>query len=197
MKTAIQFSGGIDSLACLWLYRGTPDVTAYWVKTDGAYPSMEEHIRKCCDAAGIPLRIVDGYRDIATYGYPNDLEPDTVLACCSRGLWVPMAEAMQKDGIQVIVRGQRDDDTLKGAVIDGYTDGGGTVYRLPIRAWTRAMVVDYVAENCPQLVHESYFMGEVTGRDCWDCTGYLFDNAQRIINLPLDKRELVLKQIGG
>jgi 3'-phosphoadenosine 5'-phosphosulfate sulfotransferase (PAPS reductase)/FAD synthetase len=197
MKIALQFSGGIDSLACLWITRGMPNVTVYWGKTDGAYPDMEHYIRSCCKAAELPLRIVEGDRGIAEHGYPNDADPESVFACCSRGLWKPMHQAMVDDGVEVVIRGQRDDDLLRAAIGNGYRDDRGITYLFPLAVWDRYQVVQYVNDVCPHLVHESYSMGEVTGRDCWDCTGYLFDNAQRIINLPDDKRKFVLQHIGG
>jgi len=197
MKIALQFSGGVDSLACLWLSRGLPDITVYWVKTDGAYDDMERYVRSCCKAAELPLVVVESDRGIAEHGYPNDLDPTSVFACCSRGLWKPLNDAMVRDGIKAIIRGQRDDDVLKAPISTGHVDPQGITYLLPIHDWDRYEVMQYVNNNCPHLLHESYSMGEATGRDCWDCTGYLFDNAQRIINLPEDKRAFVIERIGG
>lgn len=197
MKIALQFSGGVDSLACLWLARNTPDVTAYWCKTDGAYDDMEDYVHKVCDAAGVPLKVVEGNRQIEKFGYPSDANPDEVFACCSRGLWEPMRDAMISDGINVVIRGQRNDDVLKAPIDSGYQDDQGITYLFPLADWDRFMVMNYLMDTIPHLIHPCYGKGEPTGRDCWDCTGYLFDNAKRILNLPDEKRAFVLKQIGG
>ena len=197
MKIALQFSGGVDSLACLWLVRNTPDLTVYWGKTDGAYEDMEDYVRKVCTAAKLPLKIVHGDRGIEEHGYPSDLIPDQVFACCSRGLWEPMRKEMIVDGIEVVVRGQRKDDVLKAPIESGYRDDQGIIYLFPIYDWSRLTVMDYLMDTIPQLIHPCYGEGEPTGRDCWDCTGYLFDNAQRILNLPDDKRAFILQKLGG
>lgn len=194
MKTALQFSGGADSLACLWLCKEVPDMTVYWVKTDGAYEDMEGYVRTCCEQASVPLKVVNSNRGIAEHGYPKDSNPDSVFGCCSRGLWEPLAKAMKDDGIEAVIRGQRDDDFLKAPITSGHIEDG-IMYLFPLANWTRQSVMAYLQDTIPGLIHDCYKQGELTGRDCWDCTGYLFDNAQRILNLPADKREFVIKEI--
>jgi len=194
-KYALQFSGGVDSLACLWLLRDSIDLTVYWGKVDGVYPGMQEYIEKCCNAANLPLVVVEGDRRLAEFGYPKDNDSESVFECCRRGLWEPMHKKMIEDNITVVYRGQRDDDPIDSGVRSGYVDDRGVEYIFPIADWNRENVTNYLLRSCAALLPESYWAGEETGRDCWDCTGYLFQNKKRIFNLPEDKQMFVIKEI--
>jgi phosphoadenosine phosphosulfate reductase len=45
MRTALQFSGGKDSLACLHLYREQwPDLLVMWLNTGAVYPEMMDYM---------------------------------------------------------------------------------------------------------------------------------------------------------
>jgi len=190
---ALQFSGGIDSLACLLLSRGDPDVTVYYARTEAPYPDMEAHVRACCEFAELPLVIVEGNRYIPMFGYPKDTH-DSARQCCARSWWMPLYKQMMIDEIEVVIRGQRNDDILQGVTHD--TVEFGIVYVLPIAEWTRAQVMEFVEKEAPQLIPAHYYNGETSGHDCWDCTAFLFENEQRIANLPAGKRKFVMYQLG-
>jgi phosphoadenosine phosphosulfate reductase len=96
-------------------------------------------------------------------------------------------------GVTKIIKGQRLDDRRKstsknGQIIDGIE------YIMPVENWTEKQIFDYLAEVGADM-SPGYGLGEKTGRDCWDCTGFLDDNRKRIDNLPDAKREEMLRRL--
>ena len=62
MTTAIQFSGGKDSVVCLHMYKDKPNVYAYYVDSGAAFPHVRLYIQDTCKLFGVPLRIVNPRR---------------------------------------------------------------------------------------------------------------------------------------
>lgn len=204
----LQFSGGIDSLACLELLKDRPHLCVATVSTDGAYPERAEYLGKV--ASNYPqfeFINVTTSRYLDRFGQPVDVVPvkftlvggaahntsvkyQPYYECCSRALWKPMSSLVDRLGATVIYRGQRGDDARKAPVRDGYVENGIT-YRFPIQDWGRAKVEDFVRSRVPHLI-PSYYATESTSRDCWDCTAYLGENKSRILNLPPDKQQRVI-----
>jgi phosphoadenosine phosphosulfate reductase len=208
----LQFSGGLDSLACLWLLKDMPGLHVLTVSTDGAYPDRSAYLNKVRAALPhIPIAEFHTERNLKAHGIPVDVVPvkftalgsivqgaplkyRTPYECCAEALWAPMHQKCLQLGVTEIFRGQRNDDARKAPIVDGQ-EVEGITYRFPLATWSRADVVAYVNENCPDLIPESYTLGERTSRDCWDCTGYLDENVQRIKNLPDDKQAVVMGRI--
>jgi len=200
----LQFSGGIDSLACLELLKNERGLHVVTVSTDGSYPERDDYLKMVADRhPHIPFLTVKSNRELEDFGHPVDVLPmrfsklgamiegtpvkyQTAFSCCSRGFWEPMAETMVRMGATEIFRGQRRDDAIKSPILDGHVEEGIT-YRFPIYDWTRGQVAHYVKVNCPDLV-PAYYSTELSSRDCWDCTAYLRDNMARIQNLPHEQR---------
>jgi phosphoadenosine phosphosulfate reductase len=210
----LQFSGGLDSLACLLLLHKVPSLTVVSVLTDGAYATTPVYLGHV-QAAFPELHFISIHtkRQIEKFGHPVDIVPLrwTVLgqaardshdvryqdaySCCHRAIWAPLDRACRGLGAKVIYRGQRDDDRLRdplpnGAIVDG------VMMLYPIAKWTRSQVVEYVMEKAPDLMPPGYGDGELTSRDCIDCTAYLQDNQQRISNLPARERKRVNDLLG-
>lgn len=189
---AIQFSGGKDSLAVLYLCRPIlKDATVYFGDTGGVYPHMAEFVHKTCSALGATLRVVAPPMPLADYhreaGLPADIIPvertqemrrytkgvgpllQSNLTCCSRMLWAPLNEALIADGITLVYRGSKGADSHVG-VTDGYLENGIT-YRSPIWDWSDDDVFAYlkgVGAETPEhyaTVNNSF--------DCLMCTAYL------------------------
>jgi 3'-phosphoadenosine 5'-phosphosulfate sulfotransferase (PAPS reductase)/FAD synthetase len=199
----LQFSGGVDSLACLELLKNTPGLVVLTASTDGAYPEREDYLKKV--AAYHPhLVFQECYRDrhLEMYGRPVDVVPvkfttighifglhpikyQPYYECCNRSLWYPMEVATRQLGATTVYRGQRGEDALKGPINDGHVEDGVT-YRFPIQDWSRERVMEFVNARCKELV-PPYYGKEQTSRDCWDCTAYLHENLNRIRNLPPEK----------
>jgi len=199
----LQFSGGLDSLACLILLHDTAGLNVLTVSTDGAYPERAAYLERVRAAYPQPrYHDVHTHRNLAAFGYPVDVVPVSRTAlgaftrgrsvadyqdpftCCGRSIWKPMETLSRALGATTIIRGQRRDDAQRnpligdGSVIDGIT------YRLPIENWTRDRVRNFVEDNAPDLLPSYYLQGERTSRDCMDCTAYLADNHERLNNLP-------------
>lgn len=211
----LQFSGGVDSLACLLLMHDTPNLTVLTVSTDGAYPEREEYLERVQSYfPSTVFKHVKTNRRLDYYGTPVDVVPirwtalgvlsrgemttkpryQDPFACCGRGIWEPMAAASRELGATMIIRGQRADDKQRAPLGDGDVVDGIT-YRFPIENWTRWRVMSFVKAEAPLLIPDSYMLGEKTSRDCWDCTAYLADNRQRIDNLSTDKYQSVMKTL--
>lgn len=214
MTKVIQFSGGMDSIAMLWLLRPIWDeATVMWLDSGAAYPETHEQMEKI--AALVPnFLTVKGNQPavIGAIGYPVDVVPfkftvtgelihgpqpvryQTSAECCGRSMWVPMSKAAVDLGATEIYRGQRNSEARKSPIRDGNVENGIT-YRFPLQSWTRADVSAYVNEHCPELMPAYYKAGERTSRDCWDCTAYLDDNHERIAGLPTERKAVVMGRL--
>jgi len=198
----LQFSGGLDSLACLLLMHDTAGLEVLTASTDGAYPERVEYLRRVNAAfPHLKFHYVVTDRELHKHGRPVDVVPirwtelgqisrggtdiryQDPFSCCYRGLWEPMDKASRTLGATTIIRGQRANDEQTDPARDGQTINGIT-YRFPLETWTRARVEEFVNDRAPELFPPYYALGELTSRDCVDCTAYLADNYKRIENLP-------------
>jgi phosphoadenosine phosphosulfate reductase len=210
---ALQFSGGKDSLACLYLLREEWNtLRVVWVNTGAAYPETLAFMEKW--KAVLPHFVEvksDQPAQVAKNGYPSDvvvvndthfgrqfIKRDAAIVqpylnCCAENIWFPLHNAINELGATEIVRGQRRDDRRQSFVRDGDVIDGKK-YIFPIYDWTDEQVFSYLNEVGAEMP-QGYRSGEKTGRDCWDCTAYLDENAQRIKNLPDAKRAVVLGRL--
>ena len=213
IDTAIQFSGGKDSLACLYLYRERWDTTyVVWLDTGAAYPEMVEYMEKWKQRLPHFIHVKsDQPSNVRERGWPVDVLPventlvgrmitgndgplmQSYLDCCAVNIWVPLYNACKKLGIKYLVKGQRGDDRRKSLAVDGQVVDG-IQYVMPIQGWTEEQVFQYL-KDVEADMPPGYGMGEKTGRDCWNCTAYLDDNRKRIYNLPEDKRAEMLRRL--
>jgi 3'-phosphoadenosine 5'-phosphosulfate sulfotransferase (PAPS reductase)/FAD synthetase len=196
----LQFSGGVDSLACLLLAEGK--LTVLTVITDGGDPGLLGYMDRVM--AAFPQHrfvIKHSQRHIKQFGQPvdvvplrwtplgqlirgtNDIRYQDSFSCCNRAIWQPLDRLSRELGATEIIRGQRNDDDLRDPVKSGTVIDGVTI-NFPLADWTRQRVMDFVRATAPTLMPPGYDHGEKTSRDCWDCTAYLGDNQQRIANLP-------------
>jgi phosphoadenosine phosphosulfate reductase len=192
-RIALQFSGGRDSLACLYLMRPYWDLmTVYWTDTGAAYPETINTVQKVQDM--VPnFAVIDGKQPqvIAEYGIPTDILPVSSTpmgvvgsgkgslmqdrySCCLRSIMLPMHERMLQDGITLIIRGQKNADNLKSVVRSGDVLDG-IEYYFPIEDWDSRKVMDYLRlENVE--VPRFYEMLNSTP-DCMSCSAYWEDGA--------------------
>jgi 3'-phosphoadenosine 5'-phosphosulfate sulfotransferase (PAPS reductase)/FAD synthetase len=210
----LQFSGGVDSLACLILVHDMVDLHVLTASTDGAYPERAQYLAQVRAAfPQLPWTVVETQRDLATYGRPVDVVPlrytamgqlvrgvpgaryQDAFSCCHRAIWAPLDVASKRLGATTIIRGQRADDSMRAPLADGDVREG-VRYSFPIQGWTRDRVLCFVEAQRPDLVPASYRSGERTSRDCMDCTAYLHENQVRIENLPRQMRGEVQQAIG-
>ena len=186
--TALELSGGKDSVACLYLMRDKlDDITVYWLNTGDPYPETVEVINEC-------RKIIPHFVEVrsnvgnwkAIYGVPSDVVPVTGgnvhlplvdgeiqvsdrYACCAHNIMTPLHWRVVEDGNTTIIRGQRLDEFHKSPLRSG--DICDNIrFLFPIEEWSDEQVMDYLKEvGAP--VHEAYLTGKY-GADCLHCTGW-------------------------
>lgn len=197
-KVVFQFSGGKDSLACLYLLEEHwPRIAVMWCDTGDALPETHEQMRAV--AALVPTFIrVPGTQpaSIARDGPPadvvgvwqtpmgrivraaQDLPPvQTPFDCCHNNIWKPLDRAVRAFGATVVIRGQRNGEAIKSPVRSGHIENG-VKYVFPIEDWTEAQVLEYLDNKGIALPkHYAYFNSSL---DCGHCTAYLSENVGRM-----------------
>ena len=188
---ALQFSGGKDSLACLYLLREQLDyITVYWLDTGDGCPetlAVIEEARQWIPKFVVVESDVVAWRN--TYGYPSDVVPASAhwvastygigtrrfvsrFDCCAENIMRPMHERMVADGVDCVIRGTKACDT--GTVPFEGLDQFYYV-SLPIRDWTHQDVFDYLAEvGAPYNLLYDYYKG-ISAPECLGCTAWWDD----------------------
>jgi len=191
-NVALHFSGGKDSLACLYLLEPwlTHHVRVYWVNTGDACPETEEVVRRV--QALLPS-FVEVRSDVQEWrranGTPSDLVPanshtlgllygmgvtklSSRFDCCWNNIMAPMHQRMLGDNIDVVVRGTKRADT--GTVPhEGWAEDYYVM--LPIREWSHRDVFAYLekvgAPNNPIYKH----FKSISAPECIGCTAWWDD----------------------
>ena len=166
-RVALSFSGGKDSLACVWLLRPWLDrITLYHLDTGDLLPEVAETV----DAVrAMAPRFVTIRRDvagwIAAHGLPSDLVPHgshpvgQAMAegsrlvhryrCCGENLMIPLWERIRADGATLLIRGSKRADMTRLPMASGEV-ADGIELLLPLQEWSNAAVLDYLAaEGAP------------------------------------------------
>jgi len=186
--TALELSGGKDSVACLYLLRDRlDDITVYWLNTGDNYPETIKVIDAC-------KKIIPHFVEVVTNvgswrrinGVPSDVVPMTgehvhlpiecheikvvdSFTCCAHNIMVPLHTRVVDDGNTTIIRGQKTCDQHKSPLRDGDVFDGLT-FEFPIEDWTDEQVMQYlIKEGAP--IHPAYITG-AHGADCMHCTGW-------------------------
>ena len=161
-KIALSFSGGKDSLACVYMLRPHKDrITIYHMDTGDLLPEVREivdHVR------GFWPRFVKIQGNvnqwIATYGLPTDLLPYSShpigrmfgqegaaivprYDCCFLNLMQPVHERIKADGNTLVIRGTKVADEKRLPADSGEAPDGVEIF-LPIRGWSHQQVFDYL-----------------------------------------------------
>lgn len=187
----LSFSGGKDSLACLYLLEPQwEEITVAWVNTGAAFP---ETLRQMDEIKALVPNFIEiqSQQSIDTDGYPVDVLPiastdvgqqfegvngrmfQSRYACCGSALWGPTQRAMKAMGATVIVRGQKRIDARKSNIASG-TVIDGVRYQFPLEDWTDQDVLTYLGTRGVALPANYSYMK--TGLDCWNCSAYLNEN---------------------
>lgn len=192
-RPALQFSGGKDSLACLYLLRDKWDwLPVYWLNTGDGYPETEAVVRQV--QAWIP-NFIEVTSDVKAFrainGNPTDLMPAkshpialgygmsklplvSRFDCCWHNRMRPMHQRMLADGVDVVIRGTKKSDT--GTIpAEGVVPGLGYDVLLPIRDWSHDDVFAYLKEvGAPH--NAIYDYGSATSApECMGCTAWWDD----------------------
>ena len=189
-RVALQFSGGKDSSAVLYLLRPYWDrLTVYFVNSGDPMPETLEVIEQVRQMVPYFVEVQGRQPQVqAQLGWPSDIvtcgstpfgrmmghdEPALIdrYTCCFHSLMQPMYERMKADGITLVIRGQKNDDDKKPPLRSSSTlDGFEFLY--PIEDWTTEQVFDYCKQVGAQL--PSFYEGGMPGGpDCMSCTAWL------------------------
>lgn len=208
-KIALQFSGGKDSLACLYLLqRDWSRITVCWTNTGDAFPETVAQM----DAI---RRMVPHFHEIRSdqpsnielNGWPSEIVPTTNTAygrivdahqapliqpyanCCCANIWEPMRQAMRDMGVTLLIRGTRIADKRKTLIRDGMAVDG-IEFSHPIEDWSDAMVRDFLGDRLP-----AHYQHTGTSLDCRHCTAYLYENADKMrymkVRHPVEHAEVM------
>lgn len=188
-RIALQFSGGRDSIACLYLMRPYWDrLTVYWLNTGSAYP---ETVQLAAEVRAMVPRFaeIEGRQPdvLAEFGLPSDIVPASrtpigmvgsgdpgVLiqdrySCCLRSIMLPLHERMLADGITLIVRGQKERDGLKSILRSGDVENG-IEYLFPIEEWSSRDVMEYLERE--RLPVPRFYEVMDSAPDCMTCSAW-------------------------
>lgn len=191
-RAALHFSGGKDSLACLYLLRPLVEqgLPVYWLSTGDTIPETRAVVEQV--RAWIPdLRTVqtDVLAWKAAHGIPSDVTTaqsswigraygmsDTPLVgrmdCCVANLMQPMHQRMLADGIEVVIRGTKLADT--GQVP---ARGPGDAYEvlLPLLHWSHDQVFQFLQEvGAPRNAVYDTFRA-ISAPECLHCSAWWDD----------------------
>ncbi len=196
VKLGLAFSGGKDSLACLFLNKHRAhEITAIWVNTGKNYPETLELVKIARDMCGGFIEVQsDQEGQNRREGLPSDIVPvnltrfasifngkegphvQSFLACCFENIGKRIHEAALANGITHLIRGQRLDEKYRSPARDGSVLDG-IVYVQPIENWTSQQVYEFLEKH--MQIPEHLYMNH-SSLDCYDCTAYVKDSADRV-----------------
>lgn len=188
---ALQFSGGKDSLACLYLLRPQLDrLTVYWVNTGDTPPEtlrVIEQVRPMIPRFVEIQTNVEEWRN--EHGLPSDVVPasghllgeiygictlriSNRFDCCFYNLMLPMHNRMIEDQVDAVIRGTKRCDTGR-VPVEGQTSYYDVL--LPLRDWTHDDVFAYLhAVGAPENPIYEHF-GAISAPECMGCTAWWDD----------------------
>lgn len=198
-RIALHFSGGKDSLCCLYLLKDYWDkIDVVWVNAGASYPETLQQMEAVRQLVPNFVEIKsDQPSVIAKYGFPSDIVPvpnaevgqhlrplDVKIqpwtACCWKNLWEPMQNKMKEMGITLIIRGQKNSDYRTAPIKSGYVENG-IEYLFPLEHWTHDDCFQFLKNN--NIPIPSWYEWADTSLDCWDCTACLDERGKEIANM--------------
>lgn len=196
-KMVLWFSGGKDSMACLYLLRPFLDtITVLWANTGKNYPealAVINHAKALCqnwheiavdrDAQwaemGMPSDVVpvDCTADGERMTHPATTRIQAYTSCCLANIALPLWKASHDLGATLVIRGQRADEAHRSTTVNGGTLFGMQVWH-PIERWTKDTVLAYLAKEMPTV--PAHYMLTHSSLDCYDCTAFAASSLDRV-----------------
>jgi phosphoadenosine phosphosulfate reductase len=187
-RGALQFSGGKDSLALVYLLRPHWDkLTVYHVDSGDLLPEVREIVDMVEGMVPTFRRInTDARRSMREFGLPSDLMPTTStpvglamgysrqpiierFTCCAGNLMLPMHNRMKADKVTLAIRGTKRVDMGRLPAESGDTTQGYELW-LPLQEWSHDEVFAYLRSVGAPIcrVYES----AVNAPECATCTAW-------------------------
>lgn len=199
----LQFSGGKDSLACLYLLREKwAELTVVWANAGSPWPETAAQMDEIKNLVPNFIEIQgDVHKQNEVLGIPSDVVPlintlpgqvahgknkiliQSWMTCCGANIWEPMRQVVDQLKPKVVYRGQRNEEVYKSIATSGVVVNG-IQYIFPIEDWTGEQVDKFLIENGIKI--PSYYEFSDKSLDCWHCTAYL-DERQRQIRYLREK----------
>lgn len=204
-RVILQFSGGKDSLCCLYLLKD------YWEKilvvfcnAGDEMPETIEVINRVRTTPGIRFLevrpVLPQPLSIQLHGLPSDIIPlrnvndyalvsqrersgvaiQSIMQCCNRLLFKPLYDAVIEYGATLVIRGQRLSEELHSPIKSGDIVDG-VQYFFPLEDWSEEAVFSYLYENYINV--PSYYHQVKHSLDCATCTGFLDSSKDKIAYL--------------
>jgi 3'-phosphoadenosine 5'-phosphosulfate sulfotransferase (PAPS reductase)/FAD synthetase len=184
-RIALQFSGGRDSLAVLWLLRNDLHrLTVYHTNPGDRFPET-------LAAVEFAKALAPNFVEIATQRPAGTMVSDVVpvsftpfgraaegtegpiiidrYSCCARTIMLPMQQRMVDDGITLVIRGQRNSERYKSPIRSGHAEGGVS-YWFPIEDWSDDEVMSFLRDNDVPI--PTFYETLSTGLDCMGCSAW-------------------------
>ena len=202
-RIVLEFSGGRDSLAALaacepfwhkivvaWGNRGAefPEVEriAEWVRKDvpvrefvEVRPPLPHELSMRTHGQPVdllPLRMVPAVAELTGQGDPP-IRLQSYIECCNRLLWQPLERFRREYGATLLIRGQRNAETMKSPVRSGDVIDG-VEYLFPLEDMGAEEVDRFLARSGWEL--PSYYDEVSKSLDCWSCTAYLHESVDQL-----------------
>jgi phosphoadenosine phosphosulfate reductase len=185
-RIALQFSGGKDSSACLWLMEEYwPWIDVVWIDTGDAPPVQLEYIKHIASLVPSFKRIKSNskaWRDF--HGHPVDFMPAfqgfsdgpkvvSAADCCAENMWRPMLEFLRNGFYDGVIQGKKQSDQLKNELKNGDMING-VQYLMPVFDWSDAQVIEYLGPRLPDWYMDKSM--PQSSSDCQSCSAYLHEN---------------------
>ena len=143
MKTALQFSGGRDSLATLFLLETFWDgMTVAWCDSGDSAPELRALMARIGSLVPHFVRVQG--RAPATRKLRGDPTPDDWINCCAQSIWTPMMTWVRENNVRYIVRGTRKVDPVAWPVPN--SEHEGITFLMPIWEWSDEKLAGILAE---------------------------------------------------
>ena len=192
-RFALQFSGGKDSLTCLYLLKPWWDrLIVLWSNLGDPFPETLKQMDQIKAMVSQFHEIRGNSFESASAAFPVDLlpvratafgrvlEPEAVGVtlqtrwnCCWENFWLPMTTAVKELNITLLFRGQRTSEVLRAPIKPDSRDPSGARICLPIDDWQKSDVIAYLKANDVELPKFYEFMSG--SPDCMHCTAYMDD----------------------
>lgn len=189
-KAAIQFSGGKDSLALVYLLADIlEDTPVYWANAGDPLPEtlrIVDHVRTMAP------KFIEVRSDVLAWqnsnGFPVDVVPSCATPmgrivqgntaiplvdkyrCCWSNIMEPLHRRMIDDGVAVIIRGVKSADQYRANIASG-DDIDGIAYIHPLEGWTDRDVLLYL-RRVGAPIADYYSHGRTECVDCRCCTAW-------------------------